>query len=129
MELEGRVAECLLFKGEVQAALRTATDALTRIASLDGVTVAAASLYRVQGYALMQAGDLTGARAALESSLQASEEREADFERAQTLMALVRLARLEGATDEKEQALSDEILQRLHVVAVPAVPLSVQSAS
>ena len=44
-------------------------------------------------------------------------------------MALVRLARLEGATDEKEQALSDEILQRLHVVAVPAVPLSVLSAS
>ncbi|HEX5949707.1 MAG TPA: hypothetical protein VFZ96_01800, partial [Actinomycetota bacterium] len=79
---------------------------------------------RVRGYALIQLGDLAGAREALEASLRAGRERGAEHEVAFTLQGLLRHARVAGsAPGDGWRTESGVLLERLGIVAVPAVPL------
>ena len=62
----------------------------------NGVASVVPLLERVQGHALLQQGDLWGARDALEASLAAAKERNDLFEATLTMLSLIELDRLEG---------------------------------
>ena len=121
---DGRIAECRVAMGESNAALDLATETLSRVRSSDGVSPVAPLLERVRGYALAQLGDLEGAKAAIAESLRAGRARGADHEVVQTLHAIVRLALIEQEpADPEVDAEIRALLERLHIVAIPVVPL------
>jgi hypothetical protein len=77
-------------------------------------------LRRVLGAALLLAGHLEGARAALEESLRAARAQQAAYEVALTLGELVRLAKIEGGIAPTGlEAERDAILAGLGVVLPP----------
>ncbi len=130
LEVDARVAECLLFTGEPARALSAASELSARAQAEGGVAVLTPQLERVRGYALVQLGDGSGARDAFERSLAAARARGADYEAALTLQALIRLG-LFGGRPAPGDALEESgaILDRLGVIAVPAVPLPAASAA
>jgi hypothetical protein len=74
----------------------------------------------VLGAALLHAGDVEGARAALEESLRAARAQQAAYEVALTLGELVRLAKIDGAIAPSGlEAERDAILAGLGVVLPP----------
>ncbi len=124
LETDARIAECLVFQGDAEAALTLATDALKSSEAIGGAAVLSTMLRRIRGYALMQGGRLPEARKALEESLRVGRSRKADYEVALTLDALARLCRIEGDPHaEAPERESRSILERLHVVSLPEVPL------
>ena len=73
-------------------------------------------LHRLQGLALLEAGDLVKARIELEESLRQSRARQADYDLALTLQARAVLADREGiAADPDESQEQRNILARLGV--------------
>jgi hypothetical protein len=127
---DARIAECHAAMGESNEALELATETLSRLRSSDGVSPDAPLLHRVRGYALAQLGDLEGAKAGFAESLRAGRARGADHEVALTLHAIVRVALIEGETvDPEVDAEIRALLERLHIVAVPVVPLFAYAAS
>jgi len=124
LEVDARVAECLLFTGEPARALSSASDLCHRAQAEGGVAVLTPQLERVRGYAMIQLDDRSGALEAFEHSLSAARARGADYEVALTLQALLRLhAPHGGLVPEGAVEESGAILERLGVIAVPAVPL------
>ena len=119
---DARTAECLLLEGRLSESLELA-DSLLASATGDSSTDLPL-LQRVRGQALLERGDLQGAAEALGASLKSAEEQDASYEIALTLGVLGRLARLNA--DEplacESEARSKKILDRLGVVAVPAIP-------
>jgi hypothetical protein len=95
---------------------------LERIKSLGGA-IQEPGFLRALGYADMQDGNLAGAETALKQSLSAAREREAQFEVAQTLDALARLAELRGDPADAPDSEARAIFGRLRVTAVPKVPV------
>ena len=95
---------------------------LERVRSLGGA-VQEPGFLRVRGYALMQEIELDGAQRALQESLSAAREREAEFEVALTLDALARLSELREASTDPEATEARETFARLRVTAVPSLPL------
>jgi len=79
---------------------------------------------RVQGHALIQQGDLWGARDALEASLAAARERKDLFETTLTTLSLIELDRLEGVEPSHEMVTENRcMLASLKIRAVPPVPV------
>jgi tetratricopeptide (TPR) repeat protein len=121
LETDLRSAELLLMQGRSKEAAALADDGLERVRSLGGA-VQEPGFLRVRGYAALQEADLDSAETALQESLSAAREREAEFEVALTLDALARLSELRGASTDPEATEAREIFARLRVTAVPSVP-------
>ncbi len=120
-DVDARIAECRVFMRESDAALdlvsRTMESADARNTKL------VALLERVRGQALMQQGDLPGARRALESSLVAARARRDPYEVVQTLLALIELARLTGVDPAPEIVTeSRALLAQLKIRGIPPMP-------
>jgi class 3 adenylate cyclase/tetratricopeptide (TPR) repeat protein len=127
---DARIVECLVFSGSSTEALELAQDALERAAHIVGVSVTAAYIHRLRGWAFMQTGDLDAARGAFEESLrraQIEEEnyasRNPQYEVGLTLGALVRLYESTGENADSARAEQAAILEGLGVVHVPEPPL------
>jgi class 3 adenylate cyclase/tetratricopeptide (TPR) repeat protein len=125
LDVDAQLAECRVVSGDAAGALALAADTLRRAAPAKGVAKVVPPLERVRGYALLQQGDLRGARHALNASLAAGRTRHDVFEVTLTLLALIRLDRLEGVEPAPAMvAESDALLSGLKVRSVPAVPLA-----
>jgi class 3 adenylate cyclase/tetratricopeptide (TPR) repeat protein len=124
LEADARISEALLFMDDPRGALAMADHVRDELRTGVGPGMLTPLVERVRGYALIQLGDLDGARDALDASLRAGRERGAEHEVAFTLQALMRLARVAGRTsDDGWRSESGVLLRRLGIVAVPAVPL------
>ncbi|MBK6805016.1 MAG: tetratricopeptide repeat protein [Betaproteobacteria bacterium] len=122
-DVDARVAECRLLKGDADGALALADELLGRTASASAIERLKPHLHRVRGYAMLLQSDPFGARDAFDLSLAVARERSERYEIALTLNALVELDRLEGV--EAPQELVDEsrsILAAFKVRALPPVP-------
>ena len=125
LDVDSRIAECRVFMADPKAALELAAATLARVGSPKSVPKAVALLERVRGQALLQQGNLAGARKALEASLAAGRARRDLFETALTLLAFVDLAHREGVEPAPEiMGECQTLLDRLKVSAVPALPLA-----
>jgi predicted ATPase len=121
--VEARVAECRLAMGNVEAALEMIGNMLARARDSTGVARVVPLLERLQGHALIQQGDLWGARDALESSLESAKERHNPYDSALTMLSLIELDKLEGVEPPLEMVEeSRSTLANLKVRAVPPVP-------
>jgi len=119
-DIDARIAECRLLKGEPVEALALAEDVLGRPATSARLTPL---LHRVRGYAMLLQSDPFGAREAFDSSLESARSGNNLFEVAVTLTALAELDRLEAI--EPPQALIDEsrtIVAAHRVRALPPLP-------
>ena len=119
LRTDAREAECRLLLGDADRALEVVTEALERASAGEDSGMMIPMLTRSEGYALAQRGALADARRAFEKSLEVARSRRDDYEEAITLIALGRLARLEGVDDPVEWHVADDVLQRLEVRAVP----------
>jgi class 3 adenylate cyclase/tetratricopeptide (TPR) repeat protein len=121
LETEARLAERALYAGEHAAAFTQATDALARTLGAEAIAHLRAQLERVRGGALLQGGDLAGARECLEESLRIAREANVEYEAALTLELLAALARREGAAEAVDDHVGESrvILARLGVVRTP----------
>lgn len=129
IEMEARIAECLLTLGWTGRALCRATVALEHAAEEGGLAVQPL-LHRVRGRAFLQLGDREEALADLERSLSIGRSRGADYEVALTLAAMAEVRRLDD--DPSAEALEDAsrwTLARLGVIDLagtrPVVDLTV----
>jgi tetratricopeptide (TPR) repeat protein len=122
LEIDARVAECLVFQGRADEALERVSAALTDAEALEGVSVQTPLLQRIRGYALMQLARRDEAAEAFEVSLAVAEAREAPYDVALTLRAMAQLACAQGTDASAIEARSDALLADLGVVAVPDVP-------
>jgi hypothetical protein len=130
LETDGLIAECLVLQRRANEALDVATAALVRDEESGGLGTQTPLLQRVRGRALMQLGDLAGAREALDVSLQVARGRGAQFEVAQTLTSLSALDRLEDRPPEPARdAEIAELLSGLGVERLPGVPAAAATAS
>ena len=121
IEVDARVAECLVFRGLADEALERVSTALVEAEALEGVSVQTPLLQRIRGYALMQLGRLDDAAAAFDASLLVAQARKARYDEALTLRAVEQLARLRGSGPSAAGRRSDRILSELGVVAVPDI--------
>jgi class 3 adenylate cyclase/tetratricopeptide (TPR) repeat protein len=122
--VEARIAETRAAMGQPEAALEIVNALLARVDASTGVVRVQPLLERLQGHALMQQGDLWGARDALEASLASAREKNNLFEATLTMLSLIELDRLEGV--EPPLDMLDETrtrLANLKVRAVPPVPV------
>jgi tetratricopeptide (TPR) repeat protein len=125
--VEARIAECRIAMGKPEPALELVNDMLGRASSSNGVARVVPLLERLHGHALLQQGDLWGARDALEASLAAAKERKNLFEQTLTMLSLIELDRLEGVEPPLEMVNeSRTVLASLKVRAVPPVPRPAQ---
>jgi class 3 adenylate cyclase/tetratricopeptide (TPR) repeat protein len=129
-----RALEALVLQGDV-ASLEVADSMLERTRMTEGVSVQAAMLHRLRGWALVQAGDLDGADSALRESLRIATAGDAnfggesaDYDAALTLDALVHVGRLRGDSTDSFEAERDQITAKLGVVALPRPPLRASEA-
>lgn len=125
--VDARIAECRIEMGEPGAALEIVNDLLGHADSSMGVARIQPLLQRIQGHALMQQGDLWGARDALEASLASARERKNMFETTLTMLSLIELDKLEGVEpplDIVEESRAN--LAKVKVRAVPPVPRPAQ---
>lgn len=117
LESDARIAECLLAQGLWGQALALAETGLDHARSLGGSPPQSVLLLRVRGAALMRLGDVDGARASLEASLDAGRVRHADYEVALTLRVMAELAeQVDGERDIDLDAESRTIFERLGVI-------------
>jgi tetratricopeptide (TPR) repeat protein len=123
LETEARLAERALYAGDHAAAFTQASDALARTLGAEAIAHLRAQLERVRGGALLQGGDLAGARECLEESLRIAREASVDYEAALTLELLAAVTRHEGAADAVDDHLAESraILTRLGVVRTPRI--------
>jgi hypothetical protein len=122
IEIDARVAECLVFQGRADEALERVSAALIDAEALEGVSVQTPLLQRIRGYALMQVERREEAAEAFEVSLAVAVARKAPYEVALTLRAMAHLARAQGTDASAIEGRSDRLLTGLGVVAVPDVP-------
>ena len=129
-EVDSMVAECFVLEGRSREGLELATrlvDSTDQQASPRGVAL----VQRVRGYALLQTGDLAGARAAFEASRDSAVELKADYELALTLVALERLAEQTGdrGTAAELHARVVDLTSQLGIMAFPDVPVDSEDSS
>jgi hypothetical protein len=117
------LAEWHMAAGEPEQALAIAE------ANRDGGVMRFAALERIRGQAHAALGDDAAARAAMESSLEEARARDALYDVARTLDALVDLDVRAGdlATAEERERESAELLHRLGVRTVPEPRVPVRS--
>jgi tetratricopeptide (TPR) repeat protein len=129
LHADARVAESLLLRRDARDALDCARGAIDGSTALGEGGMIKSLSWRTEGYALAQLGDLAGAKASFEKSLQEARSRRDDYE---TALSLIALGRLGHVTDDPiaDASLREggEILERLGVIAVPAMSLGAVSA-
>jgi hypothetical protein len=121
--LDCALAECLLLSGRIDEAMTVVTSALDRARALQ-VSMLLAPLHRIRGFGLLAAGRLAEARAVLEAGLRSPDGADGRHEHALMMMGLARIHDQQpdaGTSDMQRQ--SQEILDRLGVVAVPIAKL------
>ena len=125
LETDARIAERDVLAGEYRQALERATESAAR-AKEESAPVVQAMLQRIRGYALLQAGDATGAAAAFDESARIARSASAEFELSLTLEAQARLAEHIGDAAEAESlaAKARAIFAQLGVVSTPTIPVS-----
>lgn len=122
-DVDARVAECRMLKGEGEGAIALVDEVLGRTESAAAIERLKPQLNRVRGYAMLLQSDPFGAREAFETSLTVARERNDRFEIALTLNALAELDRLEGVEPPEEMVEeSRSILAAFKVRALPPVP-------
>jgi tetratricopeptide (TPR) repeat protein len=122
-DVDARVAECRLLKGDADGALALADEILGRTGSEAAIDRLKPQIHRVRGYAMLLQSDPFGARDAFDLSLAVARERNERYEIALTLNALVELDRLEGVEAPQEMVEeSRSILAAFKVRALPPVP-------
>lgn len=123
LDVDARVAECRVRKGDAEGALELADTLLAGDAAAEGLARLRPVLERVRAHARLLQGDPYAAREALEAGLAAARERNDLFEIALTLPWLIELDRLEGveATAEIVEE-SRALVTRLKVRALPPIP-------
>ena len=119
IEADARRAQALILEGRHDAVLELATTALERMRSAGELGVRSALLERLLGLAAVQARTPEQAVPHFEESLRLARSLGADYELGRTLHAKV----LTGFASEAEAREAEAILERLGVVALPAVPL------
>jgi class 3 adenylate cyclase/tetratricopeptide (TPR) repeat protein len=124
LETEARIAEASILGGHYTTALRLIADTFEHASEVSGTAVLKAMLQRLQGYAMLGAGDPDGALRCLEESLRLGRAVGAEYEVALTLEALARLE-LAGGRPSASDYLAEArlILERLGVVSTPRIPL------
>jgi hypothetical protein len=123
VDIEARIAECLLFKGDPDRALSLADAVLAKEGVSEAIERLGPHLHRVRGFAMLMQADPFGAREAFEASLTSARERKDLFETMRTLNALILLDGLEGVEPPQEVVdESREVTAKLNIRAVPAVP-------
>jgi len=123
-DVDARVAECRMLKGDADGALVLVDDVLARSVSPQAIDRLRPHLLRVRGYAMLLQSDPFGAREAFDASLDDARARSDRYEVALTLNALTELDRLEGV--EPPQEMLDEsraIMAAFKVRALPPVPV------
>lgn len=122
-------AECLLFQGDVQAALTTIDSALAR-STATGDTTFTPMLHRLRGYALIMNHHPAEACSEFEQSLQVAQARGATYEVALTRSAMSEMARRGGGpADPKADAERESIIRDLGVIAIPQTPITTPGSS
>ena len=122
--VEARIAECLLAMDKIDEASALVAEMIARAGSSTGVARVLPLLKRLQAHAMIKAGDLWGARDALEESVAAARERNDLFEATLTNLSLIEVDRLEGVEPAFEIVEENrELLARLKIRAVPPVPV------
>ncbi len=130
VELDGREAEKLVFRGDGEAALPVVREATARAEALGGIPVVLAMLDRLHGLALVQVGDRDAGLAMLLSSRGRATAASADFELAVTLHEWARVERTAGSGTAAALELSaGTLLGGLGVRSVPEVPLPARHIS
>ena len=119
VEAKARRAECLVFEGRYTEALEVASDC-REAAAKSPVGGVEALIERSIGYSLHQARRPDEARTHFDESLRIARALKVQYEVALTLRAMAATG-YPGAQDLARE--SDEILELLGVVALPAVPL------
>jgi class 3 adenylate cyclase/tetratricopeptide (TPR) repeat protein len=127
LETDARRAELLVMRERAEEALGLANEALQRLRAQGGA-LQEPSLERMRGYALAQLGRADEASVAFERSAAAARERDAVYEVALTLDAIARLRASRGAEPDDEDE-RRALVERLGLIAVPAVPLGRRSAT
>ena len=124
VETEARVMERLVLEGDHEAALAMVEDLRRRAEHVPVVSVIDL-VDRLHGYARCRAGDPEAGRALVEASIAASRRRDATYDVALGLEALVRIEQVEGrpGVAARQQTLA-ELFAGLGVVATPPVPLA-----
>lgn len=117
LEATARLAECHLLAGDPRLALEVADGALASARALGGVAAQSPLLHRVRGAALARMGDVAEAGAALEQSVRAARQRDADYEVALTYRVLAGLGlAVEDLGPDEIAARSAAMFDRLGVV-------------
>ncbi|HEX4882789.1 MAG TPA: tetratricopeptide repeat protein, partial [Casimicrobiaceae bacterium] len=123
IDIDARIAECRLFKGDPDGALALADEIVAKEGVPEVLARLAPHLQRVRGYAMLMQADPFGAREAFEASLAAARERKDIFETVRTLTALIELDGLEGVEPPQDVVdESREVIAKLKIRALPAVP-------
>ncbi len=124
LDVDARLAECMVFAGDAAAGLAAATDALARARASKAGGKAISVLERVRGHALLRNGDCAGAREATEASLAAARARKDLQETALALHSLRAAYRCAGVEPPPEVvAEADALVARLAIRVLPAVPV------
>ena len=124
LDVDARLAECLVFAGDPGAGLAAATEALARARASKAGGKAVSVLERVRGHALLAKGDCAGAREALEASLAAARARKDLQETALALHSLCAAYRCAGEAPPMELAgEGDGLVARLKIGVLPPVPM------
>jgi class 3 adenylate cyclase/tetratricopeptide (TPR) repeat protein len=121
-ETKGHIAECYLLQGKSRAALDLIVEALPRAEKAGGFEIP--MLMRMRAYALLQLGRRDEAQTAFDESLQTARARKMDYEVALSLEGRLRMARPEDRVEPEERE-RDSIFERLGVVSVLSIPISV----
>lgn len=115
LDAELRIVECLCHRGATADAISSAEQVAPRVPAH---SLQAAMLERLVGYALLQTGELSDARARLEVSLLEARAAEVPYEEGLTLRALAYLDSAVGVDPMPHLMRAEEILSRLGVVAI-----------
>ena len=123
LETQARLAERAVLAGDAADALARADETLRATDATGSGAVLRSLLFRLRGYALMQAGDLDAADESLRTSIETARADDETYEAALTLEAIAQLAALRGEDDSTAADESSTLLARLGVVSTPPVPL------
>ena len=124
VEIDARIAENLVLRGEGTAAAALVDETLRRLEKLGGWATVTTMLTRLRAYAFAQSGDLEAARGAAHEALTVGREGNATYEIALTLEAMARIDELRGDPGLEEHAAEARtLLGQLGVVSTPVVPL------
>ena len=119
IEADARRAQAFILEGRHEDVVELANTALERMRSSGELGVRSALLERLLGLAAVQARTPDEAPSHFEESLRLARSLGAEYERGRTLHAKV----MTGFATDDEARESEMILERLGVVALPAVPL------